>query len=176
MKRWPTLLLLLTCCGLAEAGVLYRWVDASGQTRFGYRPPPGVQAELADDNARTGAGCRDLAQAHLQLVDREIARVKAAPAGLGLAYEFTPETRQRLLNDLLAHRAALVTGRPAAEFAPPDPQREFERSKMQFERERSALRTELADQERRAQKLREELRRPPVNLFIRGWQWGWRRW
>jgi hypothetical protein len=172
--------MLFLFSGVAGAGVLYRWVDVSGQTRFGYRPPPGVQASMADEKSQAGgdretpSGCRELMQAHVLLVDREIARVKAAPAGLGIEYEFTPEGKRRLLNDLLAHRAALITGRPASEFAPPDPQPAFERTRAHYERERAALQEELADQERRAQRLREDMRRSPIKTFVRGWHSGWR--
>jgi hypothetical protein len=156
--------------GCAFSGVLYQWEDASGQTRFGYRPPLGVQARLADEKNLTPeatAACKAQMQAQLQLVDQEIARLRKEPAGLGPEYEFTAEGKQRLINDLLAHRSALVTGRTASDFAPADRQQELQRLKAQYEHEQAALRQNLSDQEQQARRLRRE-RRGPVNTLLYG--------
>ncbi|MDD5036574.1 MAG: DUF4124 domain-containing protein, partial [Methylococcaceae bacterium] len=36
----------------STAGTLYQWVDESGQTRYGYRPPAGTQAITAEESDR----------------------------------------------------------------------------------------------------------------------------
>ena len=121
------LLLLISSAALAPAtaATLYRWTDASGTARYGYQPPSGVTAIPADEERRSLSseappiGCRDLAEQHLALIDREIERVKALKTGLGPEFDITPAASQQLVLDLLAHRAALLTGRSAAEFRAP---------------------------------------------------------
>ncbi len=109
----------------ASAATLYRWTDASGTVRYGHQPPSGVEAEPAEEERRElyekapPIACRDLAERHLAMIDREIQRVEALKTGLGPEYELTPAARQELVLDLLAHRAALVTGRAASEFRAP---------------------------------------------------------
>ncbi len=44
MKTWMGLL-LVAWAGLAMAGGVYKWVDASGGVHFGERPPAGVQSQ-----------------------------------------------------------------------------------------------------------------------------------
>ena len=118
--------LLLAAADPAMAATLYRWTDASGTARYGYQPPSGVDAIPADEERRAlreetapPIVCRDLAEQHLALIDREIERVKALKTGLGPQYDLTPAASQELVLDLLAHRAALLTGRGAAEFRAP---------------------------------------------------------
>lgn len=117
-------MLLITLSSSAAAETLYRWTNASGVARYGYQPPPGIQAVPAEQERRelmklgSSERCQELAIKHLGLIDKEIARIKAIPAGLGLAYEFTPAAKQELILDLLAHRAALITGRSASDFRP----------------------------------------------------------
>ncbi|BAW80369.1 hypothetical conserved protein [Candidatus Nitrosoglobus terrae] len=106
----------------AIAETLYRWIDTSNTVRYGYQPPLGVQAipaekeyeELTKDGVPVN--CQKLMTEHLRLIDKEIADIKATPAGLGLDYELTPATKQELILDLLAHRSALITGRNASDF------------------------------------------------------------
>jgi hypothetical protein len=148
--------LLIACLAMAEpaaAATLYRWKDASGTIRYGYQPPSGVEVEPAEEERRELYGekappvkCRDLAEQHLKLIDRELERVKALRAGLGPEYEITPATRQELILDLLAHRAALITGRTAAEFRTPT-RDEIERDKSRLQGENTKLRNELKSQE-----------------------------
>lgn len=40
----------------AQAGDVYRWVDAQGQVHYGDRPPPGVQAESLPPPLPPGTG------------------------------------------------------------------------------------------------------------------------
>lgn len=145
----------LTALESATAATLYRWRDASGVSRYGYQPPPGVEAAPAEEQRRelypeTGNAppppCRDLAEQHLKLVDQELQRVRAMEAGLGPAYEVSPAAKQALIFDLLAHRAALVTGRPASEFRTPT-RDEIERSKSRLQGENARLQNELKQKE-----------------------------
>ncbi|MGZ8243268.1 DUF4124 domain-containing protein [Methylomagnum sp.] len=137
------------------AATLYRWQDASGVSRYGYQPPPGVEAVPADEERRElypeaekapPPHCRDLAEQHLKLVDQELQRVRAMQAGLGPEYEVSPAAKQALIFDLLAHRAALVTGRPASEFRTPTSD-EIERAKSRLQGENVKLRNELKQRE-----------------------------
>lgn len=149
----------------AFAGTLYQWTDASGEVRYGYRPPLGVKAAVADDSLkklRESGGpisCQQLADEHLRLVDKEIARVKAQEAGFGPAFEFTPLAKQELINDLLAHRAALITGRLPEEFMPAGGQRELGELKAKFEREKAQMQETLQQQANEIQKQRLQLER-----------------
>lgn len=125
MPRPGTLLcLLLALATPATAATLYRWTDASGTVRYGYQPPSGVEALPADAERHAlyepaPPACPDLARQHLALIDREIERVKALKTGLGPEYDISPAAGQALMLDLLAHRAALLTGRSPAEFRAP---------------------------------------------------------
>lgn len=127
MQRfWILICLPLAMACPATAATLYRWTDASGTARYGYQPPSGVEAVPAEEERKSlyapsapPTACDDLAQRHLALIDREIERVKALKTGLGPEYDITPAASQELILDLLAHRAALLTGRTAAEFRAP---------------------------------------------------------
>jgi len=158
---WPT-----------SAGTLYEWVDESGETRYGYRPPIGVKAAVAADQykklAESGhtVNCRQLADEHLRVIDREITRLKAMQGGFGPAYELTPEAKQRLINDLLAHRAALVTGRPRDDFAPPDNQRETRELIAKYEREKSLMQETLRRQADELQKQRVQIEQQRRNAEL----------
>jgi hypothetical protein len=147
------LIALLAAVEPTASATLYRWTDASGTTRYGYQPPPGVEAEPADEERRElyqdngpPVNCRALAEQHLRLIDKEIERVKAMKAGLGPEYEISPAARQELIFDLLAHRAALITGRTAAEFRSPT-REDIERAKSRLQGENAKLRSELTAQE-----------------------------
>lgn len=168
------LVLLLTFVQPAAAATLYRWTDASGTHRYGYQPPPGVQAVPAEEERREVYGkgpevnCRALADRHLALIDREIARVKAMKTGLGPKFELSPAAQQALILDLLAHRSALLTGRPASEFRTPTVD-EILRSKSQLQGENARLRNEvqakeatLDAQQKRLDQARRKLRQPVV--------------
>lgn len=167
-------LLLLAVAALATpalAATLYRWTDASGITRFGYQPPPGVTAVPAEEDrqalyqepAAPPIRCEDLAREHLAVIDREIARVKAMPAGLGPEFELTPAARQQLVLDLLAHRAALITGRSAEEFRTLSPaeiqrnQARLQTENMQLQNQLRSSETALATQQNRLDRTRREL-------------------
>lgn len=137
------------------AATLYRWKDASGVSRYGYQPPPGVEAIPAEDERRESypetpdapsPNCRDLADQHLRLVDQELQRVRAIKAGLGPDYELSPAAKQALIFDLLAHRAAMVTGRPASEFRTPTTD-EIARTRTRLQDENMRLRDELKERE-----------------------------
>ena len=152
----------------AAAATLYQWADSSGETRFGYRPPPGVVGTVVGEKVRPAGEsdkpakpiqCRELQDEHLRLIDKEIARLRNLPTGLGAEFEFTAEAKQRFINDLLAHRAALLTGRPAAEFAPPDNKRQLGDLKAQYNKDKSKLVEDLEDQARQLQQERVELER-----------------
>lgn len=148
---------LLTPAG-AGAATLYQWVDKSGQTHFGYRPPPGVVGAVVADRIlqqqrETGAApnCRQLEQENLKLIDQEIARVKSLSAGFGPSYEFTPEAKQRFINDLMVHRSAFVTGRPPEEFALPDSKREIRDLNQKHQQETDRLLKQLQTQSQQLQ-------------------------
>lgn len=149
------ILAALTALEPATAATLYRWKDASGVSRYGYQPPPGVEAAPAEEERRElypetekapPPNCRDLAEQHLKLVDQELQRVRAMRAGLGPEFELSPAAKQVLIFDLLAHRAALVTGRPAGEFRTPTSD-EIERAKSRLQGENLRLQNELKQKE-----------------------------
>lgn len=126
LKSAVVLMLILSAIGApVVAGTLYRWSDQSGVVRFGYQPPPGVEAEIAEEERKEvyeqkePIRCQALADEHVALIDREIARVKAIKAGLGSEFQMTPSAQQQLVMDLMAQRAAMITGRPASEFKSP---------------------------------------------------------
>jgi hypothetical protein len=152
MNRLEILLCARLCAPLgAEAATLYRWIDASGTARYGYQPPSGVAAEPAEAeqrelSANPPASCRELTERHLALIDREIARIKALKTGYGPEYELTPAAGQELLLDLYAHRAALLTGRPAADFRAPT-FAEAERAKSRLQSENAKMRNALESQQ-----------------------------
>lgn len=141
-------LLIANVLGPAGAATLYRWTDNSGTVRYGYHPPPGMNAAPADDVQRNlydgpiDAVCRNLSKEHLRLIDREMERIKKLPAGLGPEYELTPAAKQELILDLLAHRAALLSGRKASEFRSPSGQ-EMERIRERHEEEKKRLQQTL---------------------------------
>ncbi|ADJ28318.1 DUF4124 domain-containing protein [Nitrosococcus watsonii] len=164
-KRWILgLLLSLGCIILqpATAATLYRWTDASDIVRYGYQPPLGVQAVPAKEVQRAlkrrgpSVNCQTLVAEHLRLIDQEIARIKALPAGLGLAYELTPAVKRELILDLLAHRAALVTGRNASDFRSPK-RTELDQLRAQYEQEKSQLLETLENQEAKIRVQREQI-------------------
>jgi hypothetical protein len=175
MSYWIGLVILLTILHSAVAETLYRWTDASGIVRYGYQPPLGTQAVPAEEERRElmedppSVRCQNLAAEHLRLIDKEIIRIKAVPAGLGLAYELTPAAKQELILDLLAHRAALVTGRNASDFYSPK-RYELEQMMAHYEQERIQLQETLKKQEAmiRAQRSQiEQERRAVPHLFLR---------
>lgn len=147
--RYPALLLiaLLAAIPPASAATLYRWTDASGTMRYGHQPPPGSDAQpTAQTEGAAPSACHDLAEQHLALIDREIQRVAAAKTGLGPEFDYTPTAQQSLLLDLYAHRAALVTGRPATEFRAPSLE-DAERAKARLQAENLKMRGALSAQE-----------------------------
>jgi len=162
--RTVLLLALLVPTG-AWAATLYEWVDAAGETRYGYRPPPGVVGTVVGERARQPqaadgpVNCKALHDEHLRLIDKEIARLRNIPVGLGAEFEFTAESRQRFINDLLAHRAAFLTGRSPEEFAAPESKRELKALKDQFKKDQSKLSEELESQARQLRQERIELDR-----------------
>jgi hypothetical protein len=171
MKQlWVLFLVLPIILQPAAAATLYRWTDASGTPRYGYQPPPDVEAMPAEEERRDlyenapPIACRNLAEQHLKLIDAEIARIKAMPAGLGPAYEFSPAAKQELILDLLAHRSAVLTGRKAAEFRSPTLE-ELERMKSRLQSENAKMRHELISREATidAQKSRLERARREVD-------------
>lgn len=141
-------LLIANVLGPAGAATLYRWTDNSGTVRYGFHPPPGMDAAPAEDVQRNlydgpiDAVCRNLTKDHLRRIDREMERIKKMPAGLGPEYELTPAAKQELILDLLAHRAALLSGRKASEFRSPGGQ-EMERLKERHEEEKNRLQQAL---------------------------------
>jgi hypothetical protein len=164
--------------GSAMTATLYQWVDPSGETRFGYRPPPGIVGTVAGEQERQGQtsanpiNCRELQQEHLRLVDLEIARVKNLRAGFGPDFELTPEAKQRFINDLLILRSALVTGRPAQDFAPPDNKRQISKLQEQYQQDKTQLVDELQFQTQQIQQQRRELERERLeNQFNRQRYW-----
>lgn len=156
-------LLVLLTAGVAQSATLYQWVDSAGETRFGYRPPPGVIGTVVGERARQLQGdpspvnCKALQDEHLRLIDREIARLRNISVGTGPQYEFTAEGRQRFINDLLAHRAALLTGRSAQEFSAPDTRRELNDLQTQYQQDRAKLKDELEEQARQLKQEKEQL-------------------
>jgi hypothetical protein len=144
--------------------MLYEWSDESGQIRYGSRPPPGVKARPASDRLdqlrKEGywGSCRELLTAHLRLIDDELARVRKLSAGFGPEFEFTPEAKQQLINDLLIHRSALVSGRPPEDFVA-DRARELSELKMSHARELAQLRRDLEQQAGQLQRQQLELDR-----------------
>lgn len=157
-------MLSLLCPCLAGAGTLYEWADASGQTRYGSRPPVGVSARPLKerlDHVREQADtlpCRELLDEHLREIDAELSRVRTLPAGFGPGFEFTPKAKQALINDLLIHRSALITGRPPEDFAI-DRVRELGDLKTDYEKELTRLRQSLEQQSRQVQQQQIELDR-----------------
>src|SRR5690606_26524676 len=105
---------------------------------------PGMDAAPAEDVQRNlydgpiDMVCQNLAKEHLLRIDQEMERIKKMPAGLGPKYELTPAAKQELILDLLAHRAALLSGRKASEFRSPNGQ-EIERLKERYEEEKNRL-------------------------------------
>ena len=149
---WTLLVIGLTAAEIADAGTLYRWTDASGTTRFGYQPPAGVEAEVAEEERRevydqpVPIRCEDLASQHIALIDREVARIREMRTGLGPEFQLTPTTQQQLILDLLAHRAAMITGRPSSEFRSPSGD-ELLRSRNELQSQNAQLKAGLAGQE-----------------------------
>ena len=177
MKILPVLILVAQAFPQpATAATLYRWTDVSGTPRYGYQPPPGVEAEPAEEERREvyekGAdiGCRQLAEKHLSLIDKEIARTRALEAGLGPEFAITPAAKQELILDLLAHRSAVLTGRPASEFRTPSSD-EILRNKARLQSENTRLSGELKSQQATldAEKRRLEREKAHRDYF---WRWG----
>lgn len=166
------LLFTLLSAATAHAATLYQWVDSAGETRYGYRPPPGVIGTVVGERARQLQGdpppvnCKALQDEHLRLIDREIARLRDISVGTGPQYEFTAEGRQRFINDLLAHRAALLTGRSAQEFSAPDTRRELNDLQTKYQQDRAKMQDELEDQARKLKQDREELDRQRSQNFL----------
>ena len=151
--------------GFCVATTLYQWVDKSGETRFGYRPPPGVVGTVVGQRigqsgqVASPVNCRELQQENLRLVDQEIARVRNLSAGFGTTFEFTPEAKQRFVNDLLILRSALVTGRPAEDFSPPDNRQQVTDMQKKYQKDKSQLMDELQTQSQQIQQQRREIER-----------------
>lgn len=143
---------LLGATGCADAATLYRWQDASGVVRYGYQPPAGVEAEPAEAERRAiydrpePIRCEQLQRDHLALIDRELARIREMRAGLGPEYAISPPLQQQLILDLLAHRAALISGRPASEFRSPSAD-ELLRSRRQLQADNDRMRAEMETQD-----------------------------
>jgi len=162
MALW---LLALLVPGVVRAATLYEWVDEAGETRYGYRPPPGVVGTVVGErkwqprDSDAPVNCKALQDEHLRLIDKEIGRLRDVPVGLGPGFEFTAEARQRFVNDLLAHRAALLTGRSPEEFAAPDKQREITNLKDKFKKDKAKLTEELEFQARQLRQERIEVER-----------------
>ncbi len=167
IKRWVQAGLLLACLApaLPRAATLYEWVDKAGETHYGYRPPPGVVGTIVGEKLRNPQppenpiNCRDLQEQHLQLIDKEIARLRKLPVGVGPEFEFTAEARQKFINDLLAHRAALLTGRRAEDFSSLDQKREMGDLKEKYKQERAKLQENLENQAQQIKEQRMELER-----------------
>lgn len=146
----------------AIAETLYRWTDASGTPRYGYQPPLGVQAVPTKEVQRelkmrvSSVNCQTLLTEHLYLVDQELARIKALPAGLGLAYELTPAVKRELILDLLAHRAALMTGRNASDFRSPK-RSELDQLMAQHKQEKNRLLESLENKKATIRAQREQI-------------------
>ncbi|MFM8332305.1 MAG: DUF4124 domain-containing protein [Candidatus Methylumidiphilus sp.] len=158
---------LLLAAGLAQAATLYQWTDADGETRFGSRPPPGVVGTIVGEKlrqtggetAKSAADCRALQDEHLRLIDKEIARLRGVATGVGAEYEFTAEAKQRFINDLLAHRAAFLTGKAPETFAAPDQKRELNELKAKYGKDKAQLEDDLEQQARQIRQEQMELER-----------------
>jgi hypothetical protein len=163
-SSFAALCVLFAVLAPAEATTLYRWADNSGTVRYGYHPPAGMNAAPAEDEQRNlykdpiDAVCPTLAKEHLRRIDQEMDRIKKLPAGLGPEYEFTPAAKQELILDLLAHRAALLSGRKASEFRSPSGQ-EMERLKKKYQQEKARLQQALDSQENTIQAQQNQLKR-----------------
>jgi len=178
MKRIIRAQALLVCLlpAWAAAATLYQWTDPDGETRYGYRPPPGVVGTVVGEKLRPPgqaeepdkpANCRALQDEHLRLIDKEIARLRSLRTGLGAEFEFTAEAKQRFINDLLAHRAALITGRAPEEFAAPDNKRQLVDLNAKYAKDKTQLMEDLDAQRRQLQQQRNELERERrENQFI----------
>jgi hypothetical protein len=146
-------MVLLFAPGLVTAATLYEWKEANGETHYGYRPPPGVIGTVVGEKLRqTTPTCKELQEEHLRLIDQEIARLRKLPVGAG--FEFTAETRQRFINDLLVQRAALITGRAPESFAPSQP-RQVNELNERYQRDRAKLVEDLEAQARQLQRERQ---------------------
>lgn len=180
---------LAAAASSAPAATLYRWTDASGTVRYGHRPPPGVAAQPADEERRnlyqTGSppACRDLYEQHLKLIDAELARAQSERTGLGAEYSLSPAAKQELILDLLAHRAALLTGRRASDFRAPTFE-EIQRTQSQLRDENAKMRQELKSQEVTIEAQRNRLNRArreaalarmpyPILPGYYYYPWGW---
>jgi hypothetical protein len=158
------LITLLVVLSSAAAETLYRWTDLSGVVRYGYQPPLGIQAMPAEEERRElmkrapSVRCQELAAGHLRLIDKEIARIKATPAGLGLAYKLTPAAKRELILDLLAHRAALITGRNASDFRLPK-RYKLDRLLAHYEQEKTQLQETIKKQEAMLRAQRNQIKR-----------------
>jgi hypothetical protein len=132
---------------------------------LGYRPPPGVVGRVVGEKTRqptepiNPVNCRALQEEHLRLIDKEIARLRSVPTGLTAEFEFTAEAKQRFINDLLAHRAAFVTGRMPDDFTPPDKKRQLADLKTKYTKDKAQLVEELEAQARQLQQQHFELER-----------------
>lgn len=164
--NWPGRYALLLCLGLASqaglADTLYQWSDEAGEARIGYRPPPGVAGNVLVDRNRTSAepaDCRALEQQHLQIIDKEVERLRHLPTGMGAEFEFTAESKQRFINDLLAHRAAFITGKPLQQFQRAENRRVFNPSSDNKQPDQVKLMDELQTQARQLKQQRRELER-----------------
>jgi len=161
---FAALCILFASLESAGATTLYRWTDNSGTVRYGNHPPAGMNAAPAEDvqqdlyKGPIDAVCRTLAKEHLGRIDREMARIKSIPAGLGPEYEFTPAAKQELILDLLAHRAALLSGRKASEFRSPSGQ-EMERLKEKYQQEKARLQKTVESKDETIHDQRSELER-----------------
>lgn len=168
-KMWlriiPLLVLVVVAPNFCLAATLYQWVDKSGETRFGYRPPPGVVGTVVGEKLRPSGqvaspvNCRELQQENLRLVDQEIDRVKNLSAGFGTHYEFTPEAKQRFINDLLILRSALVTGRPSEDFAVPDNKQQLTELQQKYQKDKTQLADEVQTQAQQIQQQRRDIER-----------------
>jgi len=151
--------------GHSLAATIYQWLDSSGETHYGYRPPPGVVGTVVGERARQPTepdkpvNCRALQEEHLRLIDKEIARLRSLPTGLGPQFEFTAEAKQRFINDLLAHRAALLTGRAPEEFSAPDNKRQLGDLQEKYKKDKAQLVEELEAQARQLEQERREVER-----------------
>lgn len=157
--------ILFACVATSsDAATLYRWTDNSGTVRYGYLPPPGMNAAPAEDEQRdlydgpVDTICSNLVKDHLHRIDSEMKRIEAIPAGLGPEYEFTPAAKQELLLDLLAHRAALLSGRKASDFRSPSGQ-EMERLKERYQEEKNRLQKTLESKDETIRAQQERLER-----------------
>lgn len=173
--RMILLLAALLAGGSVGASTLYRWKDASGTVRYGNQPPVGVTAEVAEEERRevydraAPVPCQELADRHIAVIDREIARVRELKTGLGVQYALTPSQQQQLIMDLLAHRAAMITGRPAFEFRTPSGD-EVLRARNELQNENESLREGLDAQGQIIDAQRLQLQRASRRWYV--WPWG----